>query len=205
MINLNLQYFGGRGGSASRNNPREIGKYEEATEYFKDEVDRWEKSLTDQEHEALIQYSNGEEGTFESINNYLWSGGENYYADDIKALDKAVSKFNLKEDIVVYRGTEGADFDLSKGSIITQKGFTSTSTSFDSAESYVTSVESDWMEQPTVLKITVPKGKGRAAYIANTATFVPEESEVLLKRNSRLKITGTQKIKGRTVVTATVI
>ena len=204
-MTMNLQFFGGRGGSASRNNPKEIGDYESATEYFSKEVDKWQKSLTDQELEALVQYTNGEEGTFESINNYLWSGGENYYADDIKALDKAISKFNLNEDIVVYRGTEGADFDLSKGSIITQKGFTSTSTSFETAESYVNSVESEWMEKPTVLKITVPKGKGRAAFVANTATFVPEESEVLLKRNSKLKITGTQKVNGRTVVTATMI
>lgn len=195
--------MGGRGSNTNeRNSVKDIGDYSSAQKYFDKESTRWEKSLTDDETDALIQYTAGEEGTYDLINNALYGYGElGELESQVEFLDRAISKFDLKENVVVYRGTEGADLDLSKGSIITQSGYSSTSTDLKVAEAYATN-SIDWeYEKPVVLKISVPKGRGNAAYVANYA-MAPEESEVLLRRNSRIQITGSRKYKDYILVEA---
>ena len=194
--------MGGRGAdTGGRNSFRELGEYDSARKYFEKSAKKWEESLTDKEIDAITQYTAGDEGTYDMINNYLWSGGSKTWKTQADLIDKAISKFDLPENIMVYRGTEGADLDLTKGSIINLKGFTSTSTDPEVAMAYANN-DIDWQyEKPVVLQISVPKGRGRGAYTAGYA-MAPDESEVLLNRNSRIQVTGTRRRGGTTIVTA---
>jgi len=113
-----------------------------------------------------------------------------------KEIDTMDSLFNdskiystFDKDTVLYRGFEVNDrnrdyfaknWDV--GKIIHEKGFLSTTTDKDRAENYGN----------FYLKITVPKGTKYLdmPVLTSPSEYYIHESEVLLNRNSKLKLTG---------------
>ncbi len=151
---------------------------------------KWLSSLSDEEKRSLRFYtSNG----YIKINDILrqqkeWKGT----SATIRNIDKAISSFELKEDITVYRGVRdfyGAsivesddwnDIRETIGKTFLDKGFGS-STALH-GNSVATS-------KPFLFEIEIPAGKGRGAYINRlSSTFEDDEYEFLIARNSKFKI-----------------
>lgn len=147
---------------------------------FDPSVEKWRDNITSAELDATIEYTGS---AYTSINNALRKD-TGYYKDTINEIDKSISKFNLKQDIIVYRGVSSAAFDggviPEVGTILQDKGFMSTTVR--------KSVASDF-DKGYILKINVPKGKGRGAYVKSISNY-PNEHEFLMKRSSKLKVTG---------------
>lgn len=114
-------------------------------------------------------------------------GAEYINAEAMKSfandLDSAINKFELKDNIVVYRGIDddalrGLDFNNIIGSVYKDDGYMSTSP-----------IHVDFIgRKDAILEIRVPAGKGKGAYVNSLSGFKDEEYEFLLKRGTRCKI-----------------
>lgn len=151
---------------------------------------KWLSSLSDEEKRSLRFYtSNG----YIKINDILrqqkeWKGT----SATIRNIDKAISSFELKEDITVYRGVrdfygasiveddEWNDIRETVGKTFLDLGFGS-STALN-GNSVATS-------KPFLFEIEIPAGKGRGAYINRLSSgFEDDEYEFLIARNSKFRI-----------------
>lgn len=178
----------------------------DAEEYFGED---WQSSLSDSEILAVNRYTSGD---YTDINTTLRSGealeDDPVIAKCVRGVDTALAKSELKESIQVYRGASPKIFGLDKtasiadiekliGSIVTDNGYTSTSTD--------PKVASNYSHDKLKFNITVPAGSGRGAYIAGMSLW-PEESEFLLPRGTSFVVTGVSEDKrGRAVVDMTVV
>ena len=172
---------------------------EQANNFFYNNSDykKWAKSLTNDERSFIKEYT-GE--LFSDVNDYL----RGFYETDspivingVKNIEKAINKFELSENITVYRGINKnaidnfikenkiTNFSDSIGKIYNDKAFMSTS-AIDKIE--------DYNYKDIQFVINVPKGKGRGAYINNFSFKKDEEYEFLLQRNSNLLITNVKSI-----------
>lgn len=145
---------------------------------FDPSVAEWRNNITSSELDATIEYTGS---AYTSINNALRKG-TGHYKDTIDEIDKSISKFNLKQNITVYRGVSSAAFGGALpevGTILQDKGFMSTTVK--------KSVAADF-DKGYILKINVPKGKGRGAYVRSVSNY-SYEYEFLMKRSSKLKVT----------------
>ena len=92
-------------------------------------------------------------------------------------IDKALSTFNLNNDIVCYRGVCKEEFNtLLKDSCL--KGFTSMSVNHNVAKAFV-----ERNKDGKLVVFKIKKGTD-GAYIGDNSTY-PEEQEFLLSRNAR--------------------
>ena len=172
-----------------------------AREYFKERAEKWEASLSDDERVSVKGYT---DRTYDMINTYLRNPKEARYfrsfnqasvEKQIREIDSAIEKFELDDDIKTYRGTNLIEFgrdiysadDLESlvGKEITMKGYSSTSTEISVAE--------DDFDGEVLIEYTVPKGRGRGAYMDYITVIdnVPDsdrESEFMLKRDSQIII-----------------
>lgn len=157
---------------------------------------QWQKSLTKDENYAIGDYTGG---GYWDINTYLRKTGdwENINAEfvkqQIKGLDSAISRYELKDNIRVQRGVmndvidklvEDNDIQDSLSELIGKKFR-------ESAYSSTTVVRNNGVAtaKPTVLDIEVPAGTGRGAYVNQLAgQFQDAEYEFLLKRGSTFTI-----------------
>ena len=157
---------------------------------------QWQKSLTKDENYAIGDYTGG---GYWDINTYLRKTGdwENINAEfvkqQIKGLDSAISRYELKDNIRVQRGVmndvidklvEDNDIQDSLSELIGKKFR-------ESAYSSTTVVRNNGVAtaKPTVLDIEIPAGTGRGAYINQLAgQFQDAEYEFLLKRGSTFTI-----------------
>ena len=147
---------------------------------------QWLSSLTKDEKNAISNYCG--DGYY-NINAYLRqiTGAEHLGTPQIKeyidSLDTAISKFDLKDNITVYRGVDYdalSDIDLNDavGAKIEDKGYMSTSP-----------VHVDISDRKDcLLEIQVPSGKGLGAYVNSLSGFKNVEYEFLLKRGTRCEI-----------------
>ena len=181
--------------------PRAFESKKSAREYFKERSKKWEASLSDDEKVSVKGYT---DRTYDMINTYLRNPKEARYfrsfnqaavEKQIREIDSAIDKFELDEDIKTYRGTNLIEFgrdiysadDLESliGKEITMKGYSSTSTEISVAE--------DDFDGEVLIEYTVPKGRGRGAYMDYVTVIdnVPDndrESEFVLKRDSQIII-----------------
>ena len=169
----------------------------EANDYFYNQknYESWEQSITDSQKKAISDYTYTD---YQSINYYLRTNNDNdenilldkrLYGnkreEQIKCIDDVLSSFELNDNITVYRNVDAemfADYfdDTQKlvGKEITEKGYSSSSVIPSGAMT----------DKDCKIKIHVPSGKGRGAYINNLSDYKDEEYEFLISRNSKFKI-----------------
>ena len=156
---------------------REIKEYEKASNSFL-------KTLTRNERKALGKYF---VSGYDEINRFL--SGEpkqnTKLEEKIKNMDSAIAKYNLEDDIIVYRGTDRKYYeDLNEGDIIQEKVYYSTSLSQEVAEQFV--IDRKNPSEGILVEIKVPKGSN-VLYIGNNAAFESEQ-EMLIARNTKYKV-----------------
>lgn len=161
---------------------------------FDESVDKWKSELSEEEEGAIGDYTSN---YAYKLNDRLRRGDNPEDLADVMELDSALSKFNLTENIVTYRGVTSDALESSfgfapsaeyintnlVGTVIQDLGYGSTSTRKGIAQDF----GSDYM-----FKINIPKGKGRGAYVESMSSSIGEY-EFLLKRGYKLKITGATK------------
>ena len=156
---------------------REIKEYEKASNSFL-------KTLTRNERKALGKYF---VSGYDEINRFL--SGEpkqnTKLEEKIKNMDSAIAKYNLEDDIIVYRGTDRKYYeDLNEGDIIQEKVYHSTSLSQEVAEQFV--IDRKNPSDGILVEIRVPKGSN-VLYIGNNGSFEFEQ-EMLIGRNTKYKV-----------------
>lgn len=165
----------------------------------------WIQNVEADERKSIVYYTGI---GYSKINDTLrkFKKPDAFLQKDIDNLDSAISKFNLKKSITVYRGAgteliggfnSAADINrYLKGTIVHDDGFTSTSAvkglGFSSNKVYY--------------EIEVPKGKGRGMWIEPLSAFKnTNEYEFLLKRATPMKIMGAKNVNGKLTVKLRVI
>lgn len=111
----------------------------------------------------------------------------------IEKIDAALAKSSFNQAITVHRGVGGKDFykDLNVGDSYTDLGYVSTSAGGSAAFS----------SKPVILTIKVPKGYPAAAIPSHH----DHENEILLRRNSKFKLTSKKEVGGKLLVEVEVI
>lgn len=174
---------------------------DDAYSFFGKDLDAWENGLTQAEHNAVRAYTGS---AYANINDQLRFGEKNGKEQQIKDIDSAISKFDLKEDIKVYRGgaielfggaTTVEEINAMAGTYIRDKGFVSTTTRKSVA-----------FDNGVKFEIDVRKGKGKGAYVDGISHYGKKESsgqgesEFLVARNQHMQILGAKMINGEIVV-----
>lgn len=157
---------------------------------------QWQKALTADENHAIGDYTGG---GFYDINAYLRKTGdwENINAEfveqQIKGLDSAISRYELKDNICVQRGVandvidrlvEENDVQESLNELVGKKFR-------EAAYSSTTVVRNNGVAaaKPTIFDIEIPAGTGRGAYVNQLAgQFQDTEYEFLLRRDATFTI-----------------
>jgi len=180
---------GGRGGRAFK-----TGEVSKSEAFFglnqQNGMDNsWRHGLTLAQFEAMRRYTGSD---YVDINNALRRLQLASSPADIQRcvdnMTEAISKFQLKKSITVFRGASSSIFGGHKtaaeinamakaGAHLTDRGFMSTSASFGAEFS-----------GNYKFVITVPAGTGRGAYVAPFSHF-RSENEFLLQRNTTFRIT----------------
>lgn len=175
--------FGGGGGISVPNASEVQGR----AAYNRLVNQTWVDSLSDEQKRAIVNYSTK---TDDAINSALRNGGVGNYGEDIRLLDSAIASYDLQDNIIVYRGVDAKAFGVSSADKINENilgkalksdnAFLSTSTDKFIAGDFLTDES-----QSVLLKITVPSGRGRGAYISSVSGK-SSEREFLIKRNPTL-------------------
>ncbi len=128
-----------------------------------------------------------------SINRLLRGNVEAVIPEEIQNAKEAAAQMSqyienqvLDDDIRVYRTLKASTFDrIAENGVYRDKGFTATATIFDAVENGVPyGGESVWLD------ITVPKGKGRGAYINGVSEWKDAEFEYLIHADAQFDILG---------------
>ena len=153
--------------------------------------DKWKADLKPDELTALTDYTgNFNKGSFGEFNVPLRK--KKPLAKDLqnrlKSINNAMNKYELPEDLEVYRGVTadmfGGLLDAEKikkyymGRTMRDRGFVSTS-----------SIQGKQFKKGIQLKIKVPKGKGRGALLSPFSKY-PKEHEFLMKNSSAFHVTN---------------
>lgn len=110
--------------------------------------------------------------------------------EQINHLDLALDKFELKENVKLYRGANAKRYEkYNVGDIFAEQNYVSTSVDKNTAVIFA-----NQRDDKAVIEVLVPKGK-RGLYIGNKACYVDEE-EFLLKRGTEFKVSKKEKIEG---------
>lgn len=165
----------------------------------------WEQAVTDAEKKSAILYT---KSAYRAMNKYLRSGEDAYKAwavnhhdyyfngnpeaieEHAKRIDAAMDKFDLKQNIVVWRGGSSrlvngastvAELKAMIGAVVRDKGIMSTA---------VTKAAACGMEGSNIgYEVEIPKGRGRGIFIDPVSANRGEE-EFMVRRNTRYQITG---------------
>ena len=131
--------------------------------------------------DAINEYSMG---GYQDINDFLNGKYPDYkYGNEIiKEIDDAMSNYELKDDIIAFKGTSKNHYESKKiGDIINMKMYNSTALNENIAKTFLSE-----KKNPIMLEIRVPKGT-KCLYIGNNSSY-EFESELLLGRNLKYKI-----------------
>lgn len=157
---------------------------------------QWEKSLSEDENCAIGDYTGG---GYYDINSYLRKTGDwknvnvERVENQIKALDSAIGRYELKDNIRVQRGVmndvvdrlaEKYDVQNSLEELVGMKYV-------ESGYSSTTVLQGNGVAtaKPTVFDIEIPAGMGRGAYVNRLAgQFQNTEYEFLIKRGASFTI-----------------
>lgn len=174
----------------AQSSPLEFKTAKDGDDFFKKDSEKIQQ-LNKSTIEAIRGYT---ESRYEDINNYLRG---KHVADfekaekDIAEIDNAIDKFELKDDIVVYR-VQPINSNIKKGDEETWKAYTSTSIGKEPFDLDKLTPEDDIWNERVLFKITVPKGK-RGMYINSVSAYKDAEYEYLLKRDTKAKVKDIKK------------
>lgn len=154
---------------------------------------RLRRKLSDQQHVILQDY---QQGGYGPINEALREGGDGgQWAADVRTLDGAIARGVTTAPQTVYRGTthEGLHRLVAAGKAdglvgreLTMPTFVSTTSDRAVAASF-----GAHEQHQVIYRISVPKGvRALPVGIATASHINDEESELLLPRNSRFRVTG---------------
>ena len=145
---------------------------------------------------------------YSNMNKYLATDETKYKSGEFsaKSLDKTVSKMDnafknaaLKKDTTVYRGlNENAAkqfLSAKRGDVIKSKTFLSTSTNKDIAQEFSKSTKT-----PKTYVMEVKLSKGTPAMSMKGKAQFAREKEVLVNRNTNLKMKGTRTEGSTTII-----
>lgn len=160
-------------------------------------AESWQKDLSRAERKGLSVYTGD---FYEDINDWLRSGMEDddeYLEDFVDNIDSAIEKFETTEDVVVYRGVSsqvirqyGNKLDESiVGKDFWDPGYMSTSIDSVQAEKFANDHASESRGKPVLLKLEIPSGTGRGAYVGGVSEHA-EEKEFLLRRDATFTFTS---------------
>lgn len=149
-------------------------------------------SLSPAEQEAVLAYSfQGDRRV-----NGLLRNGEVAPEDranveaEVNRLDSVMSKTEVPEDTLVYRGLTDMPAGLAEGQDFTEKGYMSTTVSPNVAKQFAQQKSENGPripgKQPAIVKIKVPKGVN--GIHMQQMSHYPTENELLLHRNATIHI-----------------
>lgn len=192
--------MGGRGSSGSRGNSESYATlYNErdSEAFFEASSEQWKRDLSNREETTINEYTMYNN---KSINEYLRDGKVSDFEEEelivqIDAIDSALSKYRLQENVTLYRAGNSNDLNKEFAS------FVSTSTSQALAEDYLSPSKG----ADTLFIIQASKGTGKGAYVASISE-VPDEQEFLLNRGLKPRIVNrsTREIKGSKIKVVTI-
>ncbi|BAK55897.1 head morphogenesis protein [Candidatus Arthromitus sp. SFB-mouse-Japan] len=138
------------------------------------------KAFMESEKDTLRFYT---DDGYSVINASLQSGDiSDDIWDKVKNIDDSIERFELSEDIIVYRGTKMDYYkDVKVGDIIDAKVFYSTS-----FLEYIAQDFADQLNNPVMLEIKVPSGT-KSLYIGYNSS-VGDEAELLLSRHLKYRV-----------------
>jgi len=148
------------------------------------------KNLTADQGEALNAYTLGKH---EDINRFLSTKSlkDEYVLDYVNSIDKAIPKFKLENNIIVFKGTKRKYYIDKNGEGI--KGFIkipvylSTSVKRHVALGFKKMLENEGEEETLLLKICVPSGTP-GIYIGEKTGFLENQYEFLLHRGLKYRV-----------------
>lgn len=133
-------------------------------------------------YNSLIDYTGG---GYKRMNSYL-KHSDPKMNPDVQNVDRAMQKFELKEDVIVYRGTKAKFFKGCKeGDVFDGKVFYSTSFDKGYAQAFYEDVRS-YGEEAVMLEIRVPRGT-KSIYIGENSAY-EDEKELLLSYELKYKV-----------------
>ncbi|TPR51666.1 ADP-ribosyltransferase [Apilactobacillus micheneri] len=159
---------------------------------------KWAKGLSKKQYKAIGDYSLS---GYTNDNTYLRTGKSKKMAktkQEVKNIQDALSKFNLKKPMTVYRGLNGVGFAKGLngqpnqvGSVYSDKAFQSTSVDQNAAIGFLNTSEKN-PNNNILIKLNVPAGNN-GAYI-NSISKSKNEKEYLLNSGKKLVITRIQNV-----------
>lgn len=106
---------------------------------------------------------------------------------EIETIDEAMSKFDLKDNIVTYRGTNKKYYDkYNVGDTFTEKVYYSTSLKENNAKEFLSKHKSVDNDNSMLVEIRVPKGT-KSLYVGENGNF-KQEYELLLSKGLKYKV-----------------
>ena len=156
---------------------------------------QWAEDLPPDQYSSVRGYAGSD---YVPINDHLRKGakvpshyaGSTTFPDRIQHIDHAISRASVPDDVIVYRGIKtrrAIPLAKMKGKTIVDKGFVSTTLDREKAFSFVGGADEIF-----ICKIRVPKGT-KAGYLGLKEFPYASEQELLLGRNTKLKVLGTSK------------
>lgn len=181
---------------------RIISDGEEGDATLRAEYKPWLDSLSKEEKHALGVYYGAGAGR---INTTLRLGAEleNYDRLTTKFIDQALDKSEVPENLVVFRGmyhpglSKAIDRGKAMDMIVTEKGYTSTTTSKKIAREKFTIPDDDSI----IAEIRLPKGT-KGGLISPDYS---EENEILLPKGTQFRVVGHHTENGKKVVTLEIV
>ena len=223
MIHVSMQFFGGRGssgkaagggGGASAVVYSTFNTENEADTAFGPSYQNWSKQINSSEKTEIEEYTGS---VYVSINGVLreTSNPPSHVKDSYLAradnISSAISKFELNDNITVFRGVNLDAFGLVGGDNIfsaeTEKGMKALvgTTFVDKGFMSTSAVKSSaFNSKDAKISINVPKGKGRGAWVKPLSIY-SYENEFLLQKGSGLKITKVEKVGGHWEIQADLV
>lgn len=223
MICISMQFFGGRGssgraagggGGASAVVYNTFNDSYEADTALKSSYDNWKQQITASEKTEVQGYTGSGyvpiNGVLRETSNPTPEAKLVYLAEATQ-ISSAISKFELNDNITVFRGVDLDAFGLVGGdklfSAETEKGMKALvgTTFVDKGFMSTSAVKSSAFNSKDVkMSINVPKGKGRGAWVKPLSTYYYED-EFLLQKGSGLKITKVEKVGGHWEIQADLV
>lgn len=150
--------------------------------------DKFSRSLSRIEKRALLEYTQDNEAIIKFINgqaNFTEKNGIKL-DDVVKNLDSIIDKYELGENIIVYRGTDQKYYKgLVIGDEFVSDNYYSTSLKRDIAEWYTSKKENS---DPVLLEIFLPK-KSKCFYVGEPLGGA-YNAELIIAKGSKYRIVG---------------
>lgn len=213
MIYISMQFFGGRGSSGRAAGGgggskavvyKEINDGKEANQLFESSFLNWQGAIDEAEEKSVVKYTGSYYEVINGMERQTYTYSEGTIAEakiHSSNISSAISKFELADNIVTYRGVDLNAFGLKGGDNIfspeTIKGMESLvgTTFVDKGFMSTSPVKSSAFDSDVRMIINVPKGKGRGAWV-KPISKLKHENEFLLQKGSGLKISKVTQVDG---------